>query len=672
MEDCSLFRKNHGQLANKTIASKKHKDEYDESKKNESNQNLSRKKLTSYQISNIYQNLSLKINIVNECESKIIQETESYIERIQDQCFQAIKKLEVKKQSYMRIIKSIASMISAETMGEIQSTLETHAASYVPSLDYIGAQCFFRHNFLKEFKSMSEIDDPTRFLADYYNLFITTHENLIRSLHTTSDNKYLISVSRHSAIEIWNLQEKIQVRSLPYSSTRNINTLTVSSDGKYIAFLQNSNCVCMWNHQEKKLEESPVPGLCKQTCATISSDLRYLVSGTSDSKILVWNIQENRLKSVFQSDIASVSAVKITTDNKFIVSTDGIKESSEDFGPYAVRIWNLQAKIQEATMFGHNEEISELAVSSDGKYIATASEDSTVRIWSFLQQVQIDVIYEVSVRAIEITSDSRYIVYSSVGCILLYNLIDKVQEYAFTCDNGHCLSRTASDQAEGSSEKSDQRRESYLSEIKEKELSEKGSDSRSDASEEEYMNKMNNEYDSAEDKEYIERSPSYSSESLAKNKESINRSCDASSDSIVHRRVSSKRKDDETSIEIESYITTMTTTCDSKYIVCGYGNGMVRIWNLWERKEEFTLQGHKTPPKIVIWTKDKRYIVTCSTENLIRIWNLDMKKQQAVLKKTYAVSSMAVTVNIKYIVLSSYYDDSLDTMGVYQFSKIIN
>ena len=93
------------------------------------------------------------------------------------------------------------------------------------------------------------------------------------------------------------------------------------------------------------------------------------------------------------------------------------------------------------------------------------------------------------------------------------------------------------------------REESYLSGVKDKESSEKGSDCCSDVSKEEYIKKMIDDHDSTTDKKSIERSPSYSSESLAKGKESIHRSCDVSSDKIVHR-----------SIQIEAYITTMITT----------------------------------------------------------------------------------------------------------------
>jgi COMPASS component SWD3 len=47
-----------------------------------------------------------------------------------------------------------------------------------------------------------------------------------------------------------------------------------------------------------------------------------------------------------------------------------------------VKIWDHQSGEHLYTLEGHTEGISDLAWSNEGDYIASASDDKTIRIWS--------------------------------------------------------------------------------------------------------------------------------------------------------------------------------------------------------------------------------------------------------------------------------------------------
>lgn len=54
-----------------------------------------------------------------------------------------------------------------------------------------------------------------------------------------------------------------------------------------------------------------------------------------------------------------------------------------------VKIWDIERGELMSTLEGHTEGISDVAWSSDGEFIASASDDKTVRVWSLESVIQL-------------------------------------------------------------------------------------------------------------------------------------------------------------------------------------------------------------------------------------------------------------------------------------------
>ena len=68
-----------------------------------------------------------------------------------------------------------------------------------------------------------------------------------------------------------------------------------------------------------------------------------------------------------------VRSVAVTPDGRYIVS------GSEDM---TVRVWERDTGKEVQKLTGHQSGVTSVAVTPDGRYIVSGSEDKTVRVWS--------------------------------------------------------------------------------------------------------------------------------------------------------------------------------------------------------------------------------------------------------------------------------------------------
>ncbi|KAI8850219.1 WD40-repeat-containing domain protein [Chytridium lagenaria] len=150
-----------------------------------------------------------------------------------------------------------------------------------------------------------------------------------------------------------------------------------------------------------RLSGSILPSICSYTfhntyntmnCVSVSDDSKICCVGTSDSFIRVWNLTGIKLRSVrissdgnvhrdeFGSDSkrlvghsGPVYGLSVSKDNKFLVS------ASED---KTVRLWSLDTFMNVVVYKGHNYPVWDVDFSKEGNYFATCSHDRTARLWS--------------------------------------------------------------------------------------------------------------------------------------------------------------------------------------------------------------------------------------------------------------------------------------------------
>ena len=102
----------------------------------------------------------------------------------------------------------------------------------------------------------------------------------------------------------------------------------------------------------------------------------------------------------------SVDSVAISSDNRYIVSASNDK---------TVRLWDVNSGKLLKTLNGHSNSVNSVVISSDNRYIVSGSWDNTVKLWDVNSGNFLKTFSEhlSSVNSIAISSDSKYIVSGS-------------------------------------------------------------------------------------------------------------------------------------------------------------------------------------------------------------------------------------------------------------------
>ena len=103
----------------------------------------------------------------------------------------------------------------------------------------------------------------------------------------------------------------------------------------------------------------------------VSPDGKYALSGSFDTSAIRWSLERNVAEQVLRFHDSAVNAVAILPDG--LLATGG-----EDG---KIAIWRAGAAEPIQQFSGHTAPIVALAVSPDGKRIASASWDRSVRVW---------------------------------------------------------------------------------------------------------------------------------------------------------------------------------------------------------------------------------------------------------------------------------------------------
>lgn len=151
------------------------------------------------------------------------------------------------------------------------------------------------------------------------------------------------------------------------------NTTRLSPDGNLIATGTIDGDIQLWDANRKVLKYSLKGRNQSIEHVSFSQDGQNIIVGDNRGTVTVWDRRSNQRKFSVKAHKVGHAIASMSPDNKYLATASS--ESS------IIRLWDIEANKPLHKFIGHHNDITDLAYSSDGKFIASSSKDATIKLW---------------------------------------------------------------------------------------------------------------------------------------------------------------------------------------------------------------------------------------------------------------------------------------------------
>lgn len=186
------------------------------------------------------------------------------------------------------------------------------------------------------------------------------------------NNRYVLSASWDTTARMWDFKTGNEVKR--WGHPKDVNGLVLSRDAGTMLTGCDDEKVYLWNVSTGE-EIRKFSGHSNYVYAVaFAPDGRHIASGGVDKTVRFFDLNTGQLLKTFDGHTESVTNVVFTADSRYILSS----------GDSVIHVWDTTTGKEARRIEGHTGRIPALAISSDGRRLATGSDDRSIKVWDVI------------------------------------------------------------------------------------------------------------------------------------------------------------------------------------------------------------------------------------------------------------------------------------------------
>jgi WD40 repeat protein len=209
-------------------------------------------------------------------------------------------------------------------------------------------------------------------------------DSIVRTTALSPDGKKVVSGSADGGVRLWDIDTG-KVISKWMGHTREVKSVCWSRDGQRVLSGSYDGTVREWDVAKGETTLGPIEiGYQFVWTAVYSPDMTMFATAGSDLPLIgvsseyptkIWDAKTGELVATLNGRTMFQVCLAWTMDGKTLIS------GSCKFD-YSIRTWNTKTWKHVAVLEGHTSVVTDIAISPNGRILASASSDNTTRLWN--------------------------------------------------------------------------------------------------------------------------------------------------------------------------------------------------------------------------------------------------------------------------------------------------
>ncbi|KAG8707514.1 hypothetical protein FRC11_007367, partial [Ceratobasidium sp. 423] len=202
------------------------------------------------------------------------------------------------------------------------------------------------------------------------------HEASVTTVKFSPNGTRIISGSADKTIRIWSSRNKQTVMGPLGEDSGPVTTVSFSFDGVKVASGSSDNTIRVWGVRSGEMLYDPLRRHTGSiTAVRFSLNGTRIISSSDDKTIIVWDADRGTMLGVLLSShsgpIRCIDVLGYDSDHELISYCENA----------ALCLWDGRREPVLDTYNGHSSPINSVAISPNGQFAVSGSEDRTIRVW---------------------------------------------------------------------------------------------------------------------------------------------------------------------------------------------------------------------------------------------------------------------------------------------------